>query len=124
MIGERIDAADPQLFMAQGYDHNWVLRGQAASLSLAAEIYEPQSGRMLEVLTTEPGLQFYTGNQLDGAPDRRYGRRCGLCLETQHFPDSPNHSNFPATILAAGQVYRSQTTYRFSVRSWSPSRRC
>jgi aldose 1-epimerase len=117
VIGERIDAADPQLFIAQGYDHNWVLSGQGTSLRAAAEVYEPRSGRTLEVLTTEPGLQFYTGNQLDGTPDRGYGRRCGLCLETQHFPDSPNHSNFPDTVLDAGQVYRSQTTYRFSIRS-------
>jgi aldose 1-epimerase len=115
-IGERIDAGDPQLIMAQGYDHNWVLRGSGTSLRSAAEVYEPQSGRTLEVLTTEPGVQFYTGNQLGGAPDRGHGRRCGLCLETQHFPDSPHHPNFPSTVLGAGQVYRSQTLYRFSVR--------
>jgi aldose 1-epimerase len=112
VIGERIDSADPQLLIGQGYDHNWVLRG-AGSMSLAAEVYEPKSGRRLEVLTTEPGLQFYTGNQLSGPSDSPHSRRCGLCLETQHFPDSPNHSNFPAAILGAGKVYRSQTTYRF-----------
>ena len=114
VIGERIDTADPQLIIAQGYDHNWVLRGDGTSLQAAAEVYEPKSGRTLEVLTTEPGIQFYTGNQLSGGPPGEgFERRCGLCLETQHFPDSPNHANFPATVLGAGQVYRSQTAYRF-----------
>ena len=118
LIGERIDTADPQLIIAQGYDHNWVLRGDGTSLKAAAEVYEPKSGRKLEVLTTEPGIQFYTGNQLSGGPaGGGYERRCGLCLETQHFPDSPNHANFPTTVLGAGQIYRSQTTYRFSLRS-------
>lgn len=119
-IGERIDSEDCQLVFAQGYDHNWVLYDHRGSLSLAAEVYEPQSGRVLEVLTSEPGLQFYTGNQLGRPSDRctrRHGRRCGFCLETQHFPDSPNHPHFPSTVLTPGQVYRSETVYRFSVRS-------
>ncbi len=116
-IGERIDANDPQLLIGQGYDHNWVLRNQGSTLRLAAEVCHPESGRRLEVLTTEPGLQFYTGNHLGGPSDRSFGRRCGLCLETQHFPDSPNHPNFPATILRAGEVYTSATTYRFSTTS-------
>ena len=113
-IGERIDANDPQLLIGQGYDHNWVLRNHGSALRLAAEVYHPESGRRLEVLTTEPGLQFYTGNHLGGVSDRSFGRRSGLCLETQHFPDSPNHPNFPATVLRAGEVYQSATTYRFS----------
>ena len=119
-IGERIDSEDPQLLLAQGYDHNWVIGGHEATLRLAAQVVEPKSGRMLEVLTSEPGLQFYTGNQLGGPPKRSdpgHGRRCGLCLETQHFPDSPNHANFPAAILTAGQAYKSQTAYRLSFSS-------
>ncbi len=119
-IGERIDVEDPQLILGHGYDHNWVLRrGDAETLQLVAEVYEPDSGRVLEVLTSEPGLQFYTGNQLGGPTARGaqgYRRRCGLCLETQHFPDSPNHGHFPSTVLEAGDTYRSETTYRFSVR--------
>jgi aldose 1-epimerase len=112
-IGESIDVADPQLVIGQGYDHNWVLRAPGTAMRLAAEVYEPKTGRRLEVLTTEPGLQFYTGNQLGSPTDQSHGRRCGFCLETQHYPDSPNHPNFPDTILGAGRVYRSQTTYRF-----------
>jgi aldose 1-epimerase len=119
-IGERIESEDPQLLAGQGYDHNWVLTGGTSEpLPLAAEVCEPGSGRVLEVLTSEPGIQFYTGNQLNGptAPGARgHTRRCGFCLETQHFPDSPNHSHFPSTVLEVGGVYRSQTTYRFSVR--------
>jgi aldose 1-epimerase len=115
-IGERIDSDDAQLIFGQGYDHNWVLYDHMESPRLAAEVYEPQSGRILEVLTSEPGLQFYTGNQLGGPTDRcpwLHRRRGGLCLETQHFPDSPNHPSFPSTVLSAGQVYRSETVYRF-----------
>jgi aldose 1-epimerase len=120
-IGERIGADDQQLLFGHGYDHNWVLDNQSGSLSLAATVYEPTSGRVMEVLTTEPGIQFYTGNQLggdSGVPSlpSRHARRCGFCLETQHFPDSPNHPHFPSTTLLAGQVYRSQTVYRFSVK--------
>lgn len=114
-IGERIDVEDPQLKLAGGYDHNWVLSKPFGSVELAAQVYEPRSRRVLDVLTSEPGLQFYTGNQLPavtGADRRGYEFRCGFCLETQHFPDSPNQPNFPSTILKAGDIYRSQTIYR------------
>jgi aldose 1-epimerase len=113
-IGARIKAADEQLKLAHGYDFNWVLdRPGAGDISLiaAARLRDPVSGRVLEVLTTEPGLQFYSGNFLDGP---KYGKGAGLCLETQHFPDSPNHPNFPSTVLGPGQSFRSTTLYRFS----------
>jgi len=119
-IGARIDQDDPQLKLGRGYDHDWVLnRGTAGSLSPAAQVYEPHSGRVLEVLTTEPGLQFYTGNFLDGIHGKEgkvYKRRYALCLETQHFPDSPNHPDFPSTVLKPSQPYKSTTVYRFSTR--------
>lgn len=113
-IGARIGAADEQLTVARGYDFNWILdRPDAGDESLipAARLRDPGSGRMLEVVTTEPGLQFYSGNFLNGP---RYGRGAGLCLETQHFPDSPNHPNFPSTVLGPEESYRSTTLYRFS----------
>lgn len=120
MIGERIAQPDPQLLGAGGYDHNWVLDSGGGTLAIAAEVYEPVSGRVLQVLTTEPGVQFYTGNLLDGKcigksgrPYQRYG---GFCLETQHFPDSPNQPHFPETILRPGGKYLSKTVYRFGVR--------
>jgi aldose 1-epimerase len=120
-LGERIDAADSQLAFGQGYDHNWVLQGPQGALRSAATVYEPDSGRSLEVLTTEPGLQFYSGNQLDGLSprvgDAAHARRCGLCLETQHFPDSPNHPHFPSTILIPQQCYKSTTVYQFSIKA-------
>jgi aldose 1-epimerase len=119
-IGERIDQPDPQLLGAGGYDHNWVLDSGGGALALAAEVYEPVSGRVLQVLTTEPGVQLYTGNLLDGTcvgkSGRAYERRGGLCLETQHFPDSPNQPGFPDTVLRPGGMYRSKTVYRFGVR--------
>ena len=120
-IGARINQDDEQLKFGRGYDHNWVLeRSEKGGLSLAAEVFEPSSGRVLEVLTTEPGIQFYSGNFLDGAAKGKggqlYAHRTGLCLETQHFPDSPNHPNFPSTVLKPGETYRSSTVLRFSTR--------
>src|SRR5467141_3115165 len=101
-IGKRINENDEQLVFGKGYDHNWVLTraGGGNGLSIAAEAYDPKSGRRLEVLTTEPGVQFYSGNFLDGSKgkaNKAYGQRAAFCLETQHFPDSPNHPNFPST---------------------------
>lgn len=120
-IGARINQDDEQLKFGKGYDHNWVLeRSKKGGLQLAAEVFEPTSGRVLEVMTTEPGIQFYTGNFLDGTAKGKggqlYGHRTGLCLETQHFPDSPNHPKFPSTVLKPGEVYRSATVLRFSTR--------
>ena len=123
-IGARIDADDPQIKKGPGYDHNWVLnrsegrRGAgAADLVLAARLTDSRSGRTMEIRTTEPGVQFYSGNFLDGTIKGKgghvYGRRTGLCLETQHFPDSPNHQNFPSTILRPGQTYESKTIFAF-----------
>jgi aldose 1-epimerase len=120
-VGERINADDAQLRLGRGYDHNFVLDHPAGELAEAAEVYEPTTGRILRVLTTEPGLQFYTGNFLDGSitgkEGRVYNRRFALCLETQHFPDSPNHPSFPTTELRAGQNFRSVTVFEFSAGS-------
>ena len=119
-IGERIDVSHPQLQYGSGYDHNFVIKGPSGALNLAASVYEPNSGRVMEVLTTEPGMQFYTGNFLDGSfrgkDGQVYGRRHGFCLETQHFPDSPNQPQFPSVILRPGHTLRSTTIYRFSVQ--------
>jgi aldose 1-epimerase len=120
-IGARIDNDDEQLKFGKGYDHNWVLDRKAATgLSLAAEVYDPQSGRVMNVLTTEPGVQFYTGNFLDGTitgkEGKTYGHRGALCLETQHYPDSPNHPDFPTTELKPGQRYHTTTIYKFSTK--------
>jgi aldose 1-epimerase len=119
-IGTRIDQDDPQLKLGRGYDHNWVLNnGTPASLFLAAQAYDPHSGRVLEVLTTEPGIQLYTGNFLDGIHGKDgkvYNRRYAFCLETQHFPDSPNHPNFPSAELKPGQHFQSTTVYKFSTK--------
>ena len=113
-IGSGIDTADEQLALAGGYDHNFVLEGYGkAEPALAARLVEPRSGRMLTVLTTEPGLQLYSGNALETAA-KDYGRRAGLTLETQHFPDSPNHPQFPNTVLRPGQDFSSRTVYAFS----------
>jgi aldose 1-epimerase len=118
-IGARINDSDEQLKFGLGYDHNWVLekKPRADSAELAARLTEPTSGRTLDVLTTEPGLQFYSGNFLDGKMrgkgNKPYEHRSALCLETQHFPDSPNHSTFPSTILQPGKPYRSTTIFRF-----------
>jgi len=120
-IGERIDADDAQLRLGHGYDHNFVLDHPAGQLAEAAEVYEPTTGRILRVSTTEPGLQFYTGNFLDGSitgkEGRVYKRRFALCLETQHFPDSPNHPSFPSTELKPGQRFQSVTVFEFSAGS-------
>jgi aldose 1-epimerase len=102
-----------------GYDHNWVLNKSGAGLSKAAEVYEPKTGRVMEVMTTEPGLQFYTGNFLDGTlkgKGRTYPRRGAFCMETQHYPDSPNKPDFPTTTLKPGETYRTTTIYRFSAK--------
>ena len=121
IIGDRIDdQTNDQLKYGGGYDHNWVIDGEVGQLRLAAVVFEPESGRRLEVLTTEPGVQFYTGNFLDGSAGKasmQYHPRTGFCLETQHFPDSPNQPHFPSTILRPGEVYKSQTVYRFSHQS-------
>jgi aldose 1-epimerase len=117
-VDERINQDDPQLKFGRGYDHNWVLDRTASGLSLAARAYDPQSGRVLEVLTTEPSIQFYTGNFLDGTVHgkggKAYAYRSAFCLETQHFPDSPNHPEFPTTELKPGQHYHSATVLKFS----------
>ena len=121
-IGARIEQNNEQLKFGKGYDHNWILDRSTSldSLADAAEAYEPQSGRMLTISTTEPGIQFYSGNFLDGTIQGKGGKvyqhRSAFCLETQHFPDSPNHPNFPSTILKTGQNYRSTTIYQFSTR--------
>jgi aldose 1-epimerase len=121
-IGDRIRQDFPQLVLGQGYDFNWVLNRPSPtdrSLILAARATDPGSGRVLEVLTTEPGLQFYSGNFLDGTLDgtshHMYRQSDGFTLETQHYPDSPNHSNFPSTELDPGQTFSSTTFYKFSV---------
>jgi aldose 1-epimerase len=119
-IGERINDDSEQLANGSGYDHNFVLNSGGGSLALAAVAYEPTSGRTFEVYTTEPGIQFYTGNFIDsslvGVGEVRYGKRFGFCLETQHFPDTPNRPDFPTTELQPGQAYASETVYKFSVR--------
>jgi aldose 1-epimerase len=119
-IGDRIEQANEQLRFAGGYDHNFVLDSRDGSLALAATALELQSGRLLEVLTTEPGVQFYSGNFLTGDfPGKNghiYAHRSGFCLETQHFPDSPNQPGFPSTILRPGQTFRSSTVFRFTTR--------
>jgi aldose 1-epimerase len=121
-VGARIEHNDEQLKFGKGYDHNWVLDKKAGSTapSLAVEVYEPTSGRMMSVYTTEPGVQFYTGNFLDGSvtgkDGKAYDHRSALCLETQHFPDSPNHPDFPTTELKPGQKFHSTTIYKFSTR--------
>jgi aldose 1-epimerase len=119
-IGARIDSDNEQLKLARGYDQNWVLDGDGKKIVVAAEAYEPTTGRVLEVLTDQPGIQFYTGNFLDGSVTgtggKVYKKRYAFCLETQHFPDSPNHPKFPTTELKPGQTFHSTTIYRFSAR--------
>jgi aldose 1-epimerase len=119
-IGARIREAHPQILLARGYDHNWVLDSAAgATLPLVARVEEPNSGRAMEVHTDQPGLQFYSGNFLDGtlagANAQAVRQGDGLCLETQHFPDSPNQSAFPSTVLRPGDRYASTTAYRFGL---------
>jgi aldose 1-epimerase len=117
-IGARINHNDEQLKIGKGYDHNFVLNSTGGSPALAARVTEPKTGRVMEVLTTEPGLQFYTGNFLDGTikgkGGKTYNHRYGFCMETQHFPDSPNKPKFPSTVLKPGAQYRTTTVYRFS----------
>jgi aldose 1-epimerase len=117
-IGARINQNDEQLRLGRGYDHNWVLNGPQGTLRLVATVSEPTTGRTMDVLTTEPGLQFYSGNFLDGTNVGKGGKvykyRYGFCLETQHFPDSPNKPDFPSTVLRPGGTYKSTTVYRFS----------
>ncbi len=119
-IGARINQSNQQLKYGQGYDHNWVLRNQGGSLSPAAKVVEETTGRVMEVYTTEPGMQFYTGNFLDGSHigkgGKPYKRRYGFCMETQHYPDSPNRPNFPSVVLKAGERYETRTVYKFSAR--------
>lgn len=119
-VGARIDDDYEQLVLGHGYDHNWVINRNGAGLVLAARMYEPTSGRVLEVSTTQPGVQFYTGNFLDGSVTGKQGhvykRRYGFCLETQHFPDSPNHPDFPNTILRPGKAFRETTVFKFSTK--------
>jgi aldose 1-epimerase len=119
-VGARIDQEDAQLKNGLGYDHNFVLNRTGGGLQPAAQVVEPASGRVLDVSTTEPGVQFYSGNFLDGSLAGKggvvYQRRTGLCLETQHFPDSPNQPQFPSTILRPGSTYRSQTVLTFGTR--------
>jgi aldose 1-epimerase len=119
-IGERIGGSDEQLKLGKGYDHNWVLDSSSGSLTKAAEVFEASSGRVLEVWTTQPGIQFYTGNFLDGKLTGKggkiYQQRYGLCLETQHFPDSPNQPKFPSVELKPGQTYHETTVWKFGVR--------
>lgn len=120
-IGERINHDDPQIKIGHGYDHSWVLTsGGSAAPVLVAEAYDPTSGRVLQVLSTEPGLQLYSGNFLDGTIQgkggKSYQHRYGFCLETQHFPDSPNHPSFPSTELRPGKTYRTTTVFKFSTR--------
>lgn len=119
-IGERLDSQDEQLKNGLGYDHNWVIDRQGPGLALAGSVYEPITGRTLEVWTEEPGVQFYCGNFLTGAhvgkSGRAYPKRSGFCLETQHFPDSPNHANFPSTIVRPGTPYRTTTVFKFGAK--------
>lgn len=118
-MGARIDADDMQIARGRGYDHNYVLRRTGEGLQRAARVVDPSSGRMLEIDTTEPGIQFYSGNFLDGSitgkAGRAYQHRYGFCLETQHYPDSPNQPAFPSTILRPGEEYATTTVFRFGV---------
>jgi aldose 1-epimerase len=120
VIGARINEDNEQLKFGMGYDLNWVLEKKGTGVQLAAQAFEPTSGRVLEVLTTEPGIQFYTGNSLDGTAHGKggqiYARRTAFCLETQHYPDSPNQPSFPTTEIKPGQTYQSTTILRFSTR--------
>jgi aldose 1-epimerase len=119
-IGARINDADEQITFAGGYDDNWVLNKTPGTLSLAAGVYEPTTGRVMEVYTTSPGMQFYTGNFLDGTITGKggwvYQRRNAFCMEPQAFPDSPNHPDFPTTELKPGETYHNTIVYKFSVK--------
>lgn len=119
-IGARIDDDDVQLVYGRGYDHNWVLDGAAGEVRLVASLYDPASGRVMEVLTDQPGLQFYSGNFFTGESCGKFGRRIGwrgaVALETQNFPDAPNHPNFPSAVLRPGETYTQTCVYKFGVR--------
>jgi aldose 1-epimerase len=119
-IGARIDQEDEQLKYGLGYDHNWVLFSYTGAMRMVASLHEPTSGRVMEVYTTEPGLQFYSGNFLDGTITGKdgvvYEHRTGLCLETQHFPDSPNKPDFHSTTLKPGETYSTKTIYKFKTK--------
>ena len=119
-IGARIEDQYEQMVLGHGYDHNFVLQRKGPGLSLAARVYEPSTGRTLEVSTTQPAVQFYTGNFLDGTVTGKeghvYKRRYGFCLETQHYPDSPNHPDFPTTILKPGEKFHQTTVFKFSAK--------
>ncbi len=119
-VGEQIDRPDRQLQIGNGYDHNFVLNGEMGKLREVAELYEPVSKRKMTVLTTEPGMQVYTANYLDGSitgkSGKQYQRKGAICLETQHFPDSPNQSHFPSVVLQPNHVFESKTVYRFSIQ--------
>jgi len=119
-IGARIEQDEQQLKFGNGYDHNFVLNKQGKRLTLAASVYELTTGRAMQVSTTEPGMQFYSGNFLDGSitgkDGKVYQRRYGFCLEAQHFPDSPNKPHFPSTLLKPGQSYRHTTSYKFHTK--------
>jgi aldose 1-epimerase len=118
-IGARIDQDDEQLRRGGGYDHNFVLNRAGNGLSLVAKALDPATGRVLEIFTTEPGVQFYSGNfipRVAGKGGRKYQPRCGFCLETQHYPDSPNHPDFPTTVLKPGQRYHTTTVHKFSAQ--------
>lgn len=118
VIGERINSKDPQLVYGLGYDENFVLNHPGDLSAIAARVTEPKSGRVMEVLTSEPGLQFYTGNHLDGTLHGKgghvYAKNAAFCMETQHYPDSPNKPSFPSTVLKPGDRYHTTTIYRFS----------
>ncbi|WKN44652.1 aldose epimerase family protein [Tunicatimonas pelagia] len=120
VIGNRIDADHPQIKNGLGYDHCWVLNNANDGPTRAATVFDPKSKRFLEVFTTEPGIQFYSGNFLDGAAVGKggvsYEKRSALCLETEHFPDSPNQPDFPSVVLRPGETYRTTTAYKFSVK--------
>lgn len=119
-IGERINEQHEQLIFGKGYDHNWVLNNYNGKVRKVAELYEPTSGRLMEVLTDQPGMQFYSGNFLNetikGKKGTVYNYRTGLCLETQFYPDSPNHKNFPSAVLKPGEKYTQRTIYHFKVK--------
>lgn len=120
-VGKEIEAENEQLELGLGYDHCWVLNDQSDDMHFAASAYDPESGRFLEVSTTEPGIQFYTGNFLDGTLPQQggegtYAQRSGFCLETQHYPDSPNQEKFPSVVLNPGEKYSTKTSFKFSVK--------
>lgn len=119
-IGARIEQDDEQLILGNGYDHNWVLNKEEGELALAGRVFESKSGRTMEVYTTEPGIQFYSGNflrnQIKGKGDQIYHRHGGFCLEAQHFPDAPNRPQFPSTVLEPGEKYKQTTIYHFSIK--------